>query len=175
LDVTAETVLALLDLLKSAEIEAWLDGGWGVDALLGYQSRHHDDLDVVVALDHVARLQEVLVPRGFEVSEDHLPVRFVMAHPDLGHIDFHTVTFDPGGGGVQVQPNGGTFRYPPEGFTFGMVLSERVSCISAEVQMLCHRGYEPDEKSGHDVLLLHQQFGLDLPPEYERFQKRLRG
>ena len=82
--MNAETVLELVDLLKSAGIEVWLDGGWGVDALLGYQSRPHDDLDVVVDLNHLPRLREVLGSRGFELSEDDLPVRFVMAHPDLG-------------------------------------------------------------------------------------------
>jgi lincosamide nucleotidyltransferase A/C/D/E len=169
--MTAETVLELYHLLRSAGIEVWLDGGWGVDALLGFQSRPHDDLDVVVALDQVSRLQEILSSRGFALTEDELPIRFVMAHPDLGHIDFHTVTFDEGGGGVQVQPRGGSFRYPPEGFTTGVVLSQRVSCISAEVQILCHRGYEPDEKDVHDVLLLHEHFELALPPEYERVRK----
>ncbi len=165
-DVTGETVLELLHLLEAAGIDLWLDGGWGVDALLGYQSRPHQDLDAVVALSNVPHLQAVLGARGFTLSTDELPVRFVMAHPDLGRIDFHTVTFDEGGGGVQPQPSGGTFRYPPEGFTVGTVLSQSVNCISPEVQMLCHRGYEPDEKDAHDVLILHQHFGLALPPEY---------
>ncbi len=119
--MTAGTVLELLDVLKSAGIEVWLDGGWGVDALLGYQSRPHDDLDVVVALAQVPRLQDVLGSRGFTVFADELPIRLVMVQPDLGRIDFHTVTFDESGGGVQLQPNGGTFRYPPDGFTFGAI------------------------------------------------------
>lgn len=167
--MTAETVLELLDVLKSAGIEVWLDGGWGVDALLGYQSRPHDDLDVVVALAHVPHLQDVLGSRGFSLSADELPVRFVMAQPDLGRMDFHTVTFDEGGGGVQLQPSGGTFRYPPDGFAFGAILERRVPCISAEVQVRCHMGYEPKEKDIHDVLLLHKRLGVRLPRAYAPF------
>jgi lincosamide nucleotidyltransferase A/C/D/E len=29
-------------------IKIWIDGGWGVDALLGKQTRTHADLDIVV-------------------------------------------------------------------------------------------------------------------------------
>jgi lincosamide nucleotidyltransferase A/C/D/E len=47
--VTAETVL---ELFESEAIEVWIDGGWGVDALVGRQTRPHEDLDLVVALDH---------------------------------------------------------------------------------------------------------------------------
>lgn len=165
--MTAESVLELLALLESSNIAAWVDGGWGVDALLGCQSRPHEDVDLVVALDDVDRIRETLALQGFALSEDHLPVRFVMVHPLRGRIDFHTVTFDDAGG-VQVQPNGGAFRYPSEGFTFGAVLGRRVPCVSAEVQLLCHMGYEPTAKDVGDVLLLHKHFGVPLPPSYSR-------
>lgn len=29
-------------------MRVWLDGGWGVDALLGRQTRPHDDMDIVI-------------------------------------------------------------------------------------------------------------------------------
>ena len=29
-------------------IEIWLDGGWGVDALLGKETRQHNDIDLFV-------------------------------------------------------------------------------------------------------------------------------
>jgi lincosamide nucleotidyltransferase A/C/D/E len=166
--VRAEAVVELLDLLQSAGVDAWVDGGWGVDALLGYQSRPHEDLDLVVALDQVDRIREVLGSHGFSSAEDQLPVRFVLSHPHLGHIDFHTVTFDGEGGGLQPQPSGKTFRYPPEGFVTGCIAGRPVRCISAGVQVLCHLGYEPKEKDVHDVRLLHQAFGVELPAVYRR-------
>ena len=33
--MTAEDVVALYGLLEELGIEIWIDGGWGVDALLG--------------------------------------------------------------------------------------------------------------------------------------------
>jgi lincosamide nucleotidyltransferase A/C/D/E len=167
--VTGETVLDLLGIFESEGIDVRLDGGWGVDALVGRQSRPHDDLDVVVRLAQATRIQELLASQGFALSQDQLPIRFVMANPELGRIDFHTVVFDAEGGGVQPQPSGGTFRYPPEGFTFGTILGHRVPCISAEVQVWCHMGYEPTEKDARDMLLLREHFGVHLPRAYLRF------
>ncbi len=168
--MTGETVLDVLALFDSEGVDVAVDGGWGVDALLGRQSRPHDDLDVVVKLEQATRIQELLGSRGFTLLQDQRPVRFVMVHPELGSVDFHTVVFDAEGGGVQPQPNGGTFRYPPEGFTFGTILGRTVRCISADIQVWCHTGYEPTEKDGHDMLLLREQFGVHLPRAYLRFK-----
>ena len=164
--MTDERVLALLDALERAGVDAWIDGGWGVDALVGVQTRDHDDLDLVVALDDVPAIRESLGRSGWRDAEDHLPVRFVLAHPDGGQLDFHTVRFDEEGGGHQPQPGGGSFRYPPEGFVRGRIGGRSVPCISAEVQLLCHLGYEPGEKDRHDVRLLHERLGTALPPPY---------
>ena len=164
--MNAETVLELLDILGNCHIDSWVDGGWGVDALLGRQTRSHDDLDLVVSLEQVGRIREVFARRGFALVTDELPIRFVLSHPQLGHIDFRTVTFDKEGGGLQPQPSGGTFRYPPEGFVSGAIGTRTVRCISAEIQVLCHLGYEPKEKDVHDVSVLHRTFGMELPPPY---------
>jgi lincosamide nucleotidyltransferase A/C/D/E len=167
--VTAAAALEILEALERAGVDAWVDGGWGVDALLGRQTRPHEDLDLVVALDRVDRIRAALGAAGFTLADDQLPVRFVLAHPEHGRVDFHTVTFDAEGGGLQPQPSGGTFRYPPEGFVTGSIGGRPVRCISADVQVLCHLGYEPKEKDVQDVLALHQALGTKLPRSYERF------
>lgn len=165
--MTAERVLELLAILRASGVEATLDGGWGVDALLGRETRRHEDLDLVVALSDVPRIQAALGPAGFVLHEDHLPVRFVLRR-NGEQLDVHTVTFDPEGGGVQPQPGGGSFRYPPEGFVLGQVRGESVPCISAFVQILCHLGYEPTAKDAHDVLELCRAFELAVPEAYSR-------
>lgn len=163
----AESVIELTTLLTAADIPVWLDGGWGVDALIGTQTRSHDDLDVVIALDHAASAQRVLSAKGFQLTEDERPTRFVMRDTADRRIDFHTVTFDTQGGGIQVLQNGATFRYPPEGFRAeGSVGGVQLHCLTAEVQMLCHCGYAPDDIDRHDVQRLHERFGLPLPPGY---------
>jgi lincosamide nucleotidyltransferase A/C/D/E len=166
--VTPDRVLQVLTILHSAGVHAILDGGWGVDALLGRETRDHGDLDLVVALEDVPRIQAALGPLGFTLHEGQLPVRFVLRRCEE-QLDFHTVTFDADGGGVQPQPDGGSFRYPPEGFVTGSVGGVPVACISAPVQVLCHLGYEPTDKDARDVLQLCRCFGLRVPEAYARF------
>lgn len=165
--MTAERVLELLGVLRSANVGAVLDGGWGVDALLERATRAHEDLDLVVALADVPRIRAALDPLGFALHEDHLPVRFVLRSQGDEQVDFHTVTYDEEGGGLQPQPNGGVFRYPPDGFVRGRVGGSEVACISAEVQVLCHLGYEPSPKDVGDVLALCRAFDLPVPSAYD--------
>ena len=96
--ITAPEALAILDALAEAGIEAWVDGGWGVDALLGEQTREHEDLDLVIALDDGGKAAEALSVLGFALTEDERPTRFVLGHADGRRIDFHTVVFDEEGG-----------------------------------------------------------------------------
>jgi lincosamide nucleotidyltransferase A/C/D/E len=43
-----DDVLDVLGRLDAAHIESWVDGGWGVDALLGEETRTPDDLDLAI-------------------------------------------------------------------------------------------------------------------------------
>jgi lincosamide nucleotidyltransferase A/C/D/E len=43
-----EDVLDLYSKLDRIGIKIWLDGGWGVDALLCKQTRLHSDLDIII-------------------------------------------------------------------------------------------------------------------------------
>ncbi len=47
----AQDVLEIVHRLEGAGVVVWLDGGWGVDALLGRQTRPHDDVDVIIFFD----------------------------------------------------------------------------------------------------------------------------
>ena len=59
--MNATTVLHILDLLAAVGVPAWLDGGWGVDALFGRITRAHNDLDLILALDDLPHVVAVLV------------------------------------------------------------------------------------------------------------------
>ncbi len=71
-------VLRLLDLLDARGVRVWLDGGWGVDALLQAQTREHDDLDLVVELDQVPSLTDALERGGYEQVTGSAPMSFVL-------------------------------------------------------------------------------------------------
>jgi lincosamide nucleotidyltransferase A/C/D/E len=167
--MTAENALEIVAALEAHGVKASIDGGWGVDALIGHQTRLHEDLDLVVALQDVSAIKSALDAFGYVVAEDHLPVRFVMRDKSGSQLDFHTVTFDERGGGVQQLPDGDSFLYPPEGFIRGKIAGQPVPCISAEVQVLCHLGYEPTSRDALDILLLCQRFNLVVPNAYRDF------
>lgn len=165
--MTSEDVLAVMRRLIDRGVRVWLDGGWGVDALLGRQTRDHDDLDLLIGLDAVDRTISLLSDVGYGVAEDDRPIRIVLSADGGRSIDFHTVTWDADGSGLQPQPKGPPFRYPPEGLTGrGRIGGVELPCLTPEVQMLCHLGYEPSEKDRHDMRLLAESFRLKLPRAY---------
>jgi lincosamide nucleotidyltransferase A/C/D/E len=160
-------VVEVVGRLDGAGVRAWLDGGWGVDALVGDETRDHDDLDVVIALDDAQAARDALAPLGYALAEDEMPTRFVVRAPGDRRIDFHTVTFDAQGGGVQRLQDGSSWRYPPEGFAgVGRVAGHAMRCLTAEVQVRTHVGYDPDDTDRHDMRLLRDRLGVALPPPY---------
>ncbi len=54
--VRVEDVISISQLLEADGIQVWLTGGWGIDALLGEQTRPHKDLDVIMLVDDVVRM-----------------------------------------------------------------------------------------------------------------------
>ncbi len=158
-------VVELLDLLEDAGVTVWVDGGWGVDALLCEQTREHDDLDLVARLGDVPRLTEVLVAEGYEVVAGAPPKSFVLVDAIGRQVDVHPVSFDESGGGVYVTDDGGSWVYPAAGFVGrGIVSGRAVFCLTAEVQVVVHAGYELAEKDYRELRLLHERFGVELPP-----------
>jgi lincosamide nucleotidyltransferase A/C/D/E len=165
----ARGVLSIVAALEQAGVRVWLDGGWGVDALVGEQTRDHDDLDCVIALADAPLARETLALLGFSVALDELPTRFVMRDRSDRRVDFHTVTFDAAGGATQQLQDGRLAPYPSQGFAgSGHVAGVHVACLTATVQSLHHLGYDPDEKDHHDMWLLADRFDIDLPAPYRR-------
>jgi hypothetical protein len=66
--IDAAAACRIVDQLEGAGLVVWLDGGWGVDALLGRRSRHHRDLDLVIARHDCAVAREALAGLGFRTT-----------------------------------------------------------------------------------------------------------
>jgi lincosamide nucleotidyltransferase A/C/D/E len=164
--MTEASLVDILLLLEESGIEVWLDGGWGVDALLGAQQRPHKDVDLIPRVADVPRLMEVLGRRGFALKEGSPPDSFVLADGRGLEVDVHAVVFDGSGNGLYRMENGQTWVYPAEGFTGrGAIGGRTVRCLSPAAQVLCHaHGYAPTEKELRDMELLRERFGVELPP-----------
>jgi lincosamide nucleotidyltransferase A/C/D/E len=111
----AQSLLCVVDRLEQAGIDVWLDGGWGVDALLGRPTREHDDLDLVAELRHAARIIELLRDLGYELVAGGPPKSFVLVDAVGRQVDVHPVTFDSERGGVYEMEGDRKWTYPARG------------------------------------------------------------
>ena len=160
----AHSLVRVLDRLEQDGIDVWLDGGWGVDALLARETREHDDLDLVAELRHSDRIIALLEDLGFELVDGAPPVSFVLVDRRGRQVDVHPVRFDAEGGGVYELRQGGRWVYPAEGFAgTGSVAGRPVRCLTPEVQVLVHAGYELADKDFRELYLLRERFGVELP------------
>jgi RimJ/RimL family protein N-acetyltransferase len=155
----AGEVLRVLRTAAGQGAPVWVAGGWGIDALLGEQTRQHTDLDLAFRADDEPKLLDALSQLGYRVVLDYRPARLALAD-DHGHeIDLHPVRFDADGSGVQAGFDGDVFRYPPDAFTVGSIRRQQ-ACLTAEQQLRFHRGYEPRDHDRQDVARLQAAFGL---------------
>jgi lincosamide nucleotidyltransferase A/C/D/E len=165
---TAADVLAVLDLAERAGARLWIDGGWGVDALLGGQTREHGDLDVAVEARHLGAFREALSDNGYvAVGEDGATAwNFLLRHPAGPVVDLHVIVLDADGNGVLGPPEAGN-AYPAASLTGRGTIGERVvECVAAEWAVRFRDAYAGDADDRADVLALCRRFDLPVPPQY---------
>ncbi|MFD3444402.1 nucleotidyltransferase domain-containing protein [Microbacteriaceae bacterium 4G12] len=163
--MTETEVLRLIDRLTEADVGFWLEGGWGVDALLGHPTREHMDVDLVIEARDEHTVRTLLHGDGFRqiLMPFTTAVHTVWQHPDGRIVDLHVIVLNSEGAGVF----GDEGLFPAAGLGgVGSVAGRRVRCISPEVQVEFHRGYEVRDRDRHDVAMLCERFGLALPPEF---------
>jgi len=164
--MTAEDALEILAFIQAAGIHAWVDGGWGIDALIGSQTRDHADLDIAVSSSDETALREICALHGFQEvgAEPHNPV---LIDGRGRRLDVHFVDFTvtrPGPRGWDVY---GDIAYDVGAFEgVGAIGGKPVPCTTAVSQLRSHTGYAFDQDDVHDVLALCNALALDVPLEY---------
>jgi lincosamide nucleotidyltransferase A/C/D/E len=166
-------VIDLYTTLEKLSVEIWVDGGWGVDALLGEQTRPHSDLDIAIEQKDVPKLRQFLQERGYRdiKQEDAKPWNFVLGDENGREIDVHVIVLDDQGNGLYGPPQKGEM-YPAASLTGkGEIRGYTVRCISPEWSVKFHSGYQLKDKDFRDVAALCKKFGIELPAAYEQFKK----
>jgi len=159
--VDAADVIELCQVLDGAHVAVWLDGGWGVDALLGEQTRRHADVDIVVEDRDVPRLTAVLAERGFHRRDGGRPWNFVVVDAGGREVDVHAVTFDGAGNGLYGPQEVDARMYPAASLTgTGTVAGRPVRCVTAGFQVASHAGYDLRPVDVADLAALRAGFGL---------------
>ena len=170
--MTSEDVVAVVDALESAAVPFYLAGGWGVDALVGRQSRSHDDLDVVIdEYDRdLPRAIDALQPLGFTLVASYerrawMPKNTVLEDGsgrsvDLDSLNWEILAREFGPPGADAS---GRASFEDRVFAEGTVGTRRVPCLSADVQLLYHSLFDLNAQHQHDVNLLREELGASVP------------
>ncbi|MEW6717481.1 MAG: hypothetical protein AB1345_08260 [Chloroflexota bacterium] len=182
--VRAEDVISIYKRLSAHGIQVWLTGGWGIDALLGEQTRPHKDLDVIMLLDDVIRTCKLLGHDGFslkelwpenrwaiDVHEIEIATAFVLQDSEGREFDAHAMRLDDQGNGIPAWEETEGLIFKREDLVGeGMIAGFALQCITPQKQMLCHTGYELPDKQLRDLELPHEKFGVEYPIEYYRLR-----
>jgi lincosamide nucleotidyltransferase A/C/D/E len=153
-------------------VGVWLDGGWGVDACLGQQTRQHEDIDVVVEQRHLDAAVKTLRAAGFgDIPRDDTRAwNFVLGDGRGRLVDFHVIVLADDGRGIYGPPENGD-SYPAGSLAWTGTLAGRpVRCISPECLVAFHTGYLADENDWADVRALCDRFGIPVPEDYRNFE-----
>jgi lincosamide nucleotidyltransferase A/C/D/E len=145
-------------------VRAFVDGGWGVDALLRRQSRPHADLDLVVGRGDVERALDALP--GFEhdaAAWPGLPARLALLDRSDRALDLHLVDFDGDGNGTQVTPDGPCSYPAADLLAEGTIAGRTVRCVSAGLQLEHHVHAHPRDIDRADMQALAAACALELP------------
>jgi lincosamide nucleotidyltransferase A/C/D/E len=151
-----EELLVVLERVRSVGCQFWLEGGWGVDALVGRQTRPHRDVDIDLDRAFEDEVLKALGDIGYAIETDWRPNRVELAAPGRGWVDIHPLVIDPQGNARQAALGGGWHEFPGSFFTVGRLDDVVVPCVSLEAQRLFHTGYELRTVDRHDLAVLGQ-------------------
>ncbi len=172
--MNAKDAIDLYTQLENLGIEIWIDGGWGVDALLGEQTRSHSDLDIVIQQKDLPKLRELLEARGYKdvPRDDTRAWNFVLGDPSGREVDVHVIVFDDKGNGIYGPIEKGVM-YPAASLTgTGTIEGHAVRCISPGYLVKFHSGYKLRASDYADVTALCERFGIELPEAHARRRVR---
>lgn len=164
--MSAQDVVTIMERLDAHEVDGCVGGGWGVDALLGEQTRDHSDLDVWAPAAHLERLfvafAEVGIDRIFPWPGDR-PWNFVLHDGVRLRVDLHL--YEPlADGSLHYGSAVDGSPFPAVALAgSGTIAEVPVRCESAEWSVAWHTGYPARAVDHHDVPRLCERFGISLP------------
>ncbi len=152
--VSAQQAAEIYTKLTEKHVAAWVMGGWGIDALLGEETREHHDIDVLIDSATLQELRSGLDDLGFkishiwkdenqwiEVADTKMPTAFVARNDAQLELDVHIIKLDTNGNpsalcNVPWQFNANSLS------GIGVLAGVPIRCVSGEAQIAMHQGYE---------------------------------
>jgi lincosamide nucleotidyltransferase A/C/D/E len=154
-EMTAADVLTVAGAVAEATDRWWIGGGWGVDALVGRQTRKHVDLDLVISDDEddIDVVVGALTDLGLHfLNERHTPGYFMPRMIWLADSAGHSVELYPVNLGAAPFLSAAV---KDPAFTRGTIGGEPVPCMAAWLHVkVKNRGYRWRRSDRHDLRLL---------------------
>jgi lincosamide nucleotidyltransferase A/C/D/E len=159
--LSAEQAVELCRALEDAKVRYHVIGGWGVDALLGRETRTHKDLDILAVMDDLPQLRRMLHELGFTVTRVWLesrwtdvagakwPTAFVASDAAGRQLDVHLIAFAADGQIVQHYDNPWPILEMID--AVGTIAGTAIPCVSAAAQIKMHGGYDLPEEHLRDL------------------------
>lgn len=170
----AEDVAELVGTLEKRGVVIWIDGGWAIDALLGRQTRSHDDLDIVIEQHDLPVLEALLAARDYRPMprDDTRAWNFVLGDNEGHVVDIHVIVVDAAGNGIYGPAVNGD-AYPAACLAGrGSIGGHAVRCVSGEQLLDWRCALTPRAKDLHDVPLLCEALGKPVPAAFQSDQGR---
>jgi lincosamide nucleotidyltransferase A/C/D/E len=154
--MTVEDVVEVLTALDAGGVDYWVGGGWGIDALLGRQTREHRDLDLGVRLDDVQRIESLLPQFRRESAESG-----VLLKDERGRlVDLLLVERSEAGELWRQLPRGLRLRHDDsETHSSGYIGGRRVRCASIALQLEHHDHPDATDQDRLDIEALERELG----------------
>ena len=172
--VRAEGAASLYQRLTANNIQVWLTGGWGIDALLQEQTRPHKDLDIFLLVNDVVRMRDLLGQAGYGLKElwsenswvldsqgTEIPTAFVLQDAEGREVDAHAIRLDERGNGIPAWAEEELVFTRQDLAREGVIAGVAVRCISPEMQVVCHTGYDLPQEQARDLELLRERLGVE--------------
>lgn len=174
--MSAETLIKIHDDLKNLGVEMILDGGWGVDALLGKQTREHRDVDFFIDQKDLEMVKKYFADQGYKPSETEPATawHFLLESNEYA-VDIHVLDIDgKGRGWYGPKENNAIFEADSlsgvgsiNGVEFRSLTPEyRVKCLTKAFGVITRTGYTLKDTDYEDIAKLCKQFNIEIPEEY---------
>ena len=141
-DMPAEDLLEAVGALSAAGVDVVVAGGWGIDALIGDQSRRHSDADLVVPAAQSWLAEDALASIGYQVIDRLRGGRWMPVVVVCRNADGRTIELQP----LEPLPSTAT----------GTIDGQPVRCLSAGTQIRFHRGYRARVDDHRDLRRLRE-------------------
>lgn len=182
--MSADAAVRIVSALEKLGVTVILDGGWGIDALLGEQTRKHKDLDFLIEKKDLAKLKGYFAENNFKQTDNFNKWWHMSYENDQHIIDVHVIEIEKDGSAIYGPRGRDGFPEPGKFPAYslhgkGIIAGLNVRCLSAEYRvksqtralldlMPDNYQHQPDKHDYEDLLKICYKFNISMPEEIAR-------